>query len=82
MVQNNLLATVAAGVGAFNAVSNYNQQQYLEENGENILSLKRSIATLSTAESTDISTVEGKRSYTECKQSHVIKISIKIHKLF
>ena len=73
MVQNNLLATAAAGVGAVNAVSNYNQQQYLEENGESILSLKRSVATLSAAESTDISSVESKRSNTKLKQTHVIK---------
>ena len=73
MAQNNLLVAAVVGVGAINTVSKYNQQQYLEENGENILSLKRSIATLSAADSTDISSVEGKRSDTKLKQTHVIE---------
>ena len=67
------MATGTAGVGAFNTESNNNQKQYLEENGENILSLKRSIPTLSAADSTDISSVEGKRSDTKLKQTHVIE---------
>ena len=80
MVQSNLLATAAAGLGAFNTVTNYNQQQYAEENADNIASLKSSIAILSSAEATDISELTCKllNIYFSC-MLHYIKFG-QIHK--
>ena len=60
MVQNNLAATVAGGIGVFNVATNYNQQQYLDEHLESIDFLKNKVATLSSSEATDISSLECK----------------------
>ena len=60
MVQNNLAATVAGGIGVFNGVTNFNQQTLLNEQSENIDELKFKVGSLSSSEASDISSLECK----------------------
>ena len=68
MVQSNIVATAAAGLGAFNTVTNYNQQEYLNEQQDSIDTLKFSLSSLSTSEATDISELE-------CKIDLILKLN-------